>query len=96
MEHLIVAAFLVFLCILIALDVGMVVSLARQGDERRQMIVWRASTWTLLGSTGSMILEIMASLVRGEAATANLFTQLGTTAILYFVFLLVFKRKYGG
>lgn len=42
-------AFGVFLLLLIVLDVGMIVSLVRQGDERRQMIVWKTSTYTLLG-----------------------------------------------
>ena len=39
-------AFGVFLLLLIVLDVGMIVSLVRQGDERRQMIVWKTSTYT--------------------------------------------------
>ena len=33
-------AFGVFLLLLIVLDVGMIVSLVRQGDERRQRSVW--------------------------------------------------------
>ena len=44
MERIIVGVFMLFLCVLIVLDVGMVISLVRPGDERRQMIVWKAST----------------------------------------------------
>ena len=36
--------FAVFLLVLIGLDVAMLVSLVRPGDERRKMIVWKAST----------------------------------------------------
>lgn len=96
MEQILIAGFLGFLGILILLDVAMVVSLVRPGDERRQMIVWKASTWTLLGMTGGMIIDIIESLVRGQAVTANPFIQLGTGAILYFIILLYFRRRYGG
>lgn len=37
-----------FLLGTIVLDVAMVVSLARVGDERRQLIVWKAGSFTLL------------------------------------------------
>lgn len=96
MEQILIAGFLGFLGILILLDVAMVVSLVRPGDERRQMIVWKASTWTLLGMTGGMIIDIIESLVRGQAVAANPFIQLGTGAILYFIILLYFRRRYGG
>ena len=96
MEQILIAGFLGFLGILILLDVAMVVSLVRPGDERRQMIVWKASTWTLLGMTGGMIIDIIESLVRGQAVTANPFIQLGTGAILYVIILLYFRRRYGG
>lgn len=96
MEQILIAGFLGFLGILILLDVAMVVSLVRPGDERRQMIVWKASTWTLLGMTGGMIIDIIESLVQGQAVTANPFIQLGTGAILYFIILLYFRRRYGG
>ena len=41
-------AFLIFLLVFILLDLAMIVSLLRTGDERRQLIVWKASTGTLL------------------------------------------------
>lgn len=94
-EEIGLALFALFLAGLVALDVGMVVSLARPGDERRQLIVWKASTYTLLGTVGAMIFNVVEALVRAEAMAINPFTQLGGTAALYFVLLLIFKKKYG-
>lgn len=87
--------FAVFLLVLIGLDVAMLVSLVRPGDERRKMIVWKASTWTLLGTVGAMVIEIAEDLLRGQALANNPFTQLGATAIIYFLALLYYKKKYG-
>lgn len=87
--------FAVFLLVLIGLDVAMLVSLVRPGDERRKMIVWKASTWTLLGTVGGMVIEIAEDLLRGQALANNPFTQLGATAIIYFLALLYYKKKYG-
>ncbi len=87
--------FAVFLLVLIGLDVAMLVSLVRPGDERRKMIVWKASTWTLLGTVGAMVVEIAEDLLRGQALANNPFTQLGATAIIYFLALLYYKKKYG-
>ena len=87
--------FAVFLLVLIGLDVAMLVSLVRPGDERRKMIVWKASTWTLLGTVGAMVVEIAEDLLRGQALANNPFTQLGSTAIIYFLALLYYKKKYG-
>ena len=87
--------FAVFLLVLIGLDVAMLVSLVRPGDGRRKMIVWKASTWTLLGTVGAMVVEIAEDLLRGQALANNPFTQLGATAIIYFLALLYYKKKYG-
>ena len=85
-----------FLLGTIVLDVAMVVSLARPGDERRQMIVWKASTYTLLGTAGSLCLSIVEKLVRMEPMAVNPFVTLGAAAIIYFLFLLYFRHKHGG
>ena len=86
--------FLVLLLALIVLDIAMVVSLARSGDERRNLIVWKASSYTLLGTAGSLILNIIENFVRAEYMSVNPFTMLGTMSIMYFVLLLFFRRKY--
>ena len=74
MTELGLLAFGVFLVLMIALDVGMIVSLVRQGDERRQMIVWKTSTYTLLGASGALVLDIVENLVRSQPMAVNPFT----------------------
>ena len=39
---------IVMLLIFAALDIVMLVTLLRPGDERGQIVVWKASAWTLL------------------------------------------------
>ena len=53
----------IFLLALIALDVLMIISLLKTGDERRQLIVWKASTFTLLIVIGGLILDIVESII---------------------------------
>ena len=48
MEQAMLIAFAVFLLVLIFLDLAMVVPMLRPGDERKQMIVWKTSGFTLL------------------------------------------------
>ena len=96
MEQILMVLCLIFIGALIVLDVAMVVSLARPGDERRQMIVWKASTYTLLGTAGSLCLSIVEKLVRMEPMAVNPFVTLGASAIIYFLFLLYFRHKHGG
>ena len=96
MEQVLMVLCLIFIGALIVLDVAMVVSLARPGDERRQMIVWKASTYTLLGTAGSLCLSIVEKLVRMEPMAVNPFATLGAAAIIYFLFLLYFRHKHGG
>ena len=96
MEQILMVLCLIFIGALIVLDVAMVVSLARPGDERRQMIVWKASTYTLLGTAGSLCPNIVEKLVRMEPMAVNPFVTLGAAAIICFLFLLYFRHKHGG
>ena len=95
MTELGLLAFGVFLVLMIALEVGMIVSLVRQGDERRQMIVWKTSTYTLLGASGALVLDIVENLVRSQPMAVNPFTHLAGTAAIYFVVLMIYRKKYG-
>ena len=81
---------------MVCLDIGMIISLARGGDERRMMIVWKSSTYTLLGTAGALVLNVIECLMRVQKMSVNSFTQLCTMAIIYFILILFFKRKYGG
>ncbi len=85
----------IFLLVLIALDVLMIISLLKTGDERRQLIVWKASTFTLLVVIGGLILDIVESIIRSEAMLINPFVKLSVTAMVYFLTLLYYKKKYG-
>ena len=96
MDHVFVALFLGLFALLLVLEVAMVISLARSGDERRQLIVWRAGTYTLLGTAGSLLLSTVENFLRAQPMQVNPFVTLGAAAVLYFFFLLYFRRKYGG
>lgn len=96
MENILLLLALGFIGLLVILDVAMAVSLVRLGDERQQMIVGRASTYTLLGTVGATLFKIVERIVSMEPLAVNPFSTLGTMAIVYFAFLFYFKRKYGG
>ena len=87
-------AFFIFLLVLILLDLAMIVSLLRTGDERRQLIVWKASTGTLLIVVLSLVIDIIESVMRNQDMENNPFVSLSVTAIVYFIELLYYKRKY--
>ena len=95
-SELIIALFLLFLAILLILDIAMPISLVRPGDERRMMIVWKASTWTLIGTMGSLAISTVECIVRSERLCVNPFITLSVAAMLYFVCLLYYRKKYGG
>lgn len=80
----------------VGLDIFMLVSLSAPGDERGQIIVWKASAFTLLGMVGALILEVIENFVRSQEMAINPFVQLEVIAILYFVSLMYYKKKYGG
>lgn len=80
----------------VGLDIFMLVSLSAPGDERGQIIVWKASAFTLLGMVGALILEVIENFVRSQEMAINPFVQLEVIAILYFASLMYYKKKYGG
>ena len=59
MENLALVLFGAFLLILIVFDIAMIVSLLRTGDERRQLIVWKASAFTLLVVVGTLVFDVV-------------------------------------
>lgn len=86
----------VVLFVFAALDIFMLVSLSNPGDERSQIIVWKASAFTLLAAIGGMFLDVIENLVRTQPMIANPFIQLEVAAIIYFVALMYYKRKHSG
>ncbi len=96
MDKMILIVFGIFLLALIILDFSMVISLLKTGDERRQIIVWKASTFTLLIVVLTLIVDVVESIIRGEAMLINPFIKLTVTAMLYFIEILYYKKRYGG
>lgn len=86
----------IVLVVFSALDIIMLVSLSIPGDERNQIIVWKASSFTLLATVGAMVLDVIENYVRSLPMTANPFIQLEVAAIIYFAALVYYKRKHGG
>ena len=86
----------VVLAVFTVLDIFMLVTLLKPGDERNQIIVWKASSFTLLGVVGANILTVIEKFVTAQPLTQNPFVQLEVFAIMYFVSLLYYKRKHSG
>jgi hypothetical protein len=86
----------VVLVVFLVLDIIMLVSLLRPGDERNQIIAWKASSFTLLAMVGANILSVIENFVRAQPMTQNPFIQLEVAAIVYFIALMYYKRKHGG
>ncbi len=79
-----------------ALDLFMLVSLLKPGDERSQMIVWKAGSFTLLATVGALVLDVMENFVRAQYMAVNPLVLLEVTAILYFAALMYYKKRLGG
>ena len=92
-----VALFLSVLLIFIGLDLYMLFTLLHPGDERGQLVVWKASAYTLLATSGALLmLEVIETFVRAQVMSINPLVHLVVTGITYFVVLLYFRRKLGG
>lgn len=86
----------VVLLVFVALDIIMLISLLKPGDERNQIIVWKASSFTLFATVGAKILDIIENFVRAQPMTANPLIQLEVAAIIYCIALLYYKKRHGG
>ena len=86
----------VVLAVFTVLDIFMLVTLLKPGDERNQIIVWKASSFTLFGVVGANILTVIEKFVTAQPLTQNPFVQLEVFAIMYFVSLMYYKRKHSG
>ena len=86
----------VVLIVFAALDLFMLFSLLKPGDERNQIIVWKASAFTLLAMVGASVLDVIENFVRAQPMAVNPFVQLEIAAILYFASLMYYKRQHGG
>lgn len=91
---------LLILLAFVVLDIALLVSLGRQGDERRRMIVGRASTNSFAAMAVYFVVCIIEDLYWGMALGLPAERHppqvtLAVMALCYFVNLLYFRRKYG-
>ena len=96
MDNIALIIFGIFLSALIILDISLIISLLRTGDERRQLIVWKTSAFTLLVVMGTLIIDVIRSLINAEAMLINPFIKLSITAMIYFLSIQYYKKRYGG
>jgi len=95
MENLGLVLFGIYLLVMLILDVIMFVSWMKPGDERKQLIIWKASTFTLAATMGGLVLDIAESLIKSQPVTTNPFILLSVTATIYFITMIYYRRKYG-
>ena len=99
-DTLILGLALLALLAFVALDVALLVSLGRQGDERRRMIVGRASTNSFAVMAVYLVYCVIEDLYRGMALGLPAenhppLVTLTVMSIWYFANLLYLRRKYG-
>ena len=78
-----------------ALIVWVLAHLARQGDERRKMIVGKACANTFLVMVVYLIACVVVDMV-GPARGMNAFLMLCVLCLVFLAQLLHYKRKFGG
>ncbi len=86
----------IILFIFAVLDIFMLVSLLKPGDERNQIIIWKASSFTLSTVVGAMVLDVIENFVRAQNMNSNPLIQLEVAVIIYFIALMYYRKRYGG
>ena len=79
-----------------ALDITMLVSLLKTGDERSRIIVWKTSTFAFNAMVGALVMDVITNYVTKQPMTINPFIQLQVAAVLYCAALLYYRKKLGG
>ena len=86
----------VVLVVFVVLDIIMLVSLLKPGDERNQIVVWKASSFTLFATVGAKVVDIVVNIVKAQPMVENPLVQLEVAAIIYFVSLMSYRKRHGG
>lgn len=86
----------VVLLVSVVLDIVMLVSLLKPGDERNQIVVWKASSFTLFATVGARVVDIVVNIVKAQPMVENPLVQLEVAAIIYFVSLMYYRKRHGG
>lgn len=93
--------FAIFLIAVVAVIVMMFVSLAKQGDERRKMIVEKASAGTFAATVLYLLFHIAENIYKVISQTdmtpegMNPVVTLTVIAVIYAFELIYHKKKYG-
>ena len=99
LDSLLILLALLVLLVLIAVDVRLFISLGRQGDERRRMIVGRASASSFFVAVAYLLFCVGENVYRGtvlglSARALNPFAVLSVLAIVYSVLFFYYNRRY--
>ena len=91
---------MLFILGMFAAIVALFISLGKQGDERRQLIVGKASTgaffWAVCYILGNIIEDLYRSIAHGLPSDGmNPFIALFIVAVIYLLHLLYYRRKFG-
>ena len=78
------------------LDGAVLWSLLRPGDERGQVVVWKAGSFTLTVAVGVLVLHVIADLVTAQPLSINPLIYLELMAAVYLVSLLRERKRHGG
>lgn len=89
--------------IVLVIDLGMVISILKKGDERRQIIIWKSSTYTFITVIVTLFMDSIIKLIAAVFnLTTNVFNShtsslsiLTTTTIIYFITLKYNSKKLG-
>lgn len=88
--------FLAFLALSAALIVWMFISLVRLGDERRQLIVGKACTFSFMGMAGYLLLRTLVFLLGEGRELLHPLITLMVAAYLFAGSLAWYRHKLGG
>lgn len=83
---------------LISMIVFMLYSLAKQGDERKRLIKTKTMSTTFLWTIAILIEEVIRMLIKNDPNNPNITNPLlvlMTVSIIFFVSLIIYKKKYG-
>lgn len=97
--HILLILFAIFLLACLVSIACMFVSLAKKGDERQQMIIAKASTWSFLVVMGSIVIRIimrLAGISQDGSYISALFSTLVAGSVVFLVSLIYYRKRYGG
>lgn len=100
-ENFLFVLFIIFLLLIIAITIFMFISLAKQGDERRDMIVGKTSTKTFAIAVlymASYVVRNIYLIISGTNLSPDgmdPFVTLTTISLIYLIALVYHKKKYG-